>query len=70
MIVSGTQQNTNTPTLDGGVRGFIPKGIRPYDLLHQLSVIVGRPFHLDGPEGWDEMERKNKLSPPLPARAR
>jgi DNA-binding NarL/FixJ family response regulator len=61
VIVSGSDQAASM--IEGGVRGSIPKGIRPYELLHQLCDIVGRPFHFEGPGGWDEMERKNQLSP-------
>jgi two-component system chemotaxis response regulator CheY len=68
VIVSGSDQAASNQLLEDGIRGSIPKGIRPYELLHQLCVLVGRPFLFDGPGGWDEMERKNRFSPSaLPA---
>jgi two-component system chemotaxis response regulator CheY len=63
VIVSGSDQATSNQLMDDGIRGSIPKGIRPYDLLRQLCDIVGRPFHFNGPGGWDDMERKSQFSP-------
>lgn len=61
VILSGSHQAAAS-LKDDGARAFIPKGIRPYELLQRLSAIVGRPFRFDGPDGWDEMERKNLLA--------
>ncbi len=66
VIVSGSDQAASDWLIDDGVWGSISKGIRPYELLYQLCLIVGRPFHFDGPGGWDEMERMNQYSPSAP----
>jgi DNA-binding NarL/FixJ family response regulator len=73
VIVSGAPEATADPIIDTGAAAYIPKGIPPYDLLHRLCTIVGRPFAFDGPDGWDQMDAQNRRSPtalPAPVAAR
>jgi DNA-binding NarL/FixJ family response regulator len=59
VIVSGSRVSDGEQLLDAGATGYLPKGTPPFELLGRLSAIVDRPFHLDGSDAWDELDRAN-----------
>jgi DNA-binding NarL/FixJ family response regulator len=44
IIVSGIDRKGAAPFLAAGARAFLPKGLRPYELLHELGKILDRPI--------------------------